>query len=114
MAYGSHLSLKRTAASLAVIWALTAVDAAPALSQLALEEIIVTTRKRSENLQDIPLVIKTFTAETLERKGLNSIEDIARLTSGVTVDQGTFPQDVRVTISWSRPVSRTSQRGVSA
>ncbi|MEQ8736327.1 MAG: TonB-dependent receptor [Rhodospirillaceae bacterium] len=103
MAYGSHSSLKRTAASLAVIGALTAVDAAPVLSQVSLEEIVVTTRKRSENLQDIPLVIKAFTADTLERKGLNSIEDIARLTSGVTVDQGTFPQDVRVTIRGLAP-----------
>lgn len=103
MTVRSHLNLKHTAASLGVIGAMLAMDAAPAFAQLAVEEIIVTTRKRAENLQDIPLVIKAFTAETLERKGLNSIEDIARLTSGVTVDQGTFPQDVRITIRGLAP-----------
>lgn len=103
MAVRSHLTLKNTAASLGVIGAMLAMDAAPAMAQISIEEITVTTRKRSENLQEIPLVIKAFTAETLERKGLNSIEDIARLTSGVTVDQGTFPQDVRVTIRGLAP-----------
>lgn len=107
MAIRSHLTFKNTVlkagASLGVIGAMLALDAAPALSQVNIEEIVVTTRKRSENLQDIPLVIKAFTAETLERKGLSSIEDIARLTSGVTVDQGTFPQDIRVTIRGLAP-----------
>jgi iron complex outermembrane recepter protein len=103
MARGSHLSLKRTTASLAVIAALTAVDAAPALSQLTIEEITVTTRKRAENLQDIPLVIKALTADTLERKGLNSIDDIARLTPGLQFDQGTFPQAINIVIRGLSP-----------
>jgi iron complex outermembrane recepter protein len=103
MTVRSRLNLKHTAASLGVIGAMLAMDAAPALAQLTVEEITVTTRKRSENIQDIPLVIKAFSAEQLERKGLNSIEDIARLTSGVTVEQGTFPQDVRVTIRGLAP-----------
>lgn len=98
-----YKSLKTTTASLAVIGALVAADAAPAFAQLAVEEIIVSTRKRQENLQEIPLVIKAFTAENLERKGLDSIEDIARLTAGVIVDQGTFPQDVRIVIRGLSP-----------
>lgn len=103
MTVRSRLNLKHTAASLGVIGAMLAMDSTPAFAQLMVEEITVTTRKRSENIQDIPLVIKAFSAETLERKGLNSIEDIARLTSGVTVEQGTFPQDVRVTIRGLAP-----------
>ncbi|NKB43296.1 MAG: TonB-dependent receptor [Alphaproteobacteria bacterium] len=103
MAYGSHLTLKSTAASLGVIGAMLAMDAAPAFAQLAVEEIVVTTRKRSESLQEVPLAITAFTADTLERKGLSSIEDVARLTAGVQVDQGTFPQDVRITIRGLAP-----------
>ena len=96
-------SLKLAGTSLAAIGALVMADATPVVAQLALEEIVVTTRKRSENLQEIPLVVKAFTSQTLERKGLDSIEDIARLTAGVIVDQGTFPQDVRIVIRGLSP-----------
>ena len=99
----TYSALKNTGVSLAVLGALMAMDAAPAFAQLAVEEIIVTTRKRSESLQDIPLVITAFTAATLERKGIDSLEDIARLTAGVIVDQGVFPQDVRIVIRGLSP-----------
>lgn len=95
--------LLKAGASLAVMSAVIGADVAPALAQLQVEEIIVSTRKRAENLQEIPLVIKAFTADNLERKGLDSIEDIARLTAGVIVDQGTFPQDVRIVIRGLSP-----------
>lgn len=107
MAVWSHLirknTLLKTGASLGVIGAMLAVDSAPAFSQIYIEEIVVSTRKRSENLQEVPLVIKAFQAETLQRKGLDDITDIARLTAGVQVDQGTFPQDVRITIRGLAP-----------
>lgn len=93
----------KAGASLAVLAAVASTEITPAFAQLQVEEIMVTTRKRAENLQEIPLVIKAFTAENLERKGLDSIEDIARLTAGVIVDQGTFPQDVRIVIRGLSP-----------
>lgn len=96
-------SLKLAGTSIAAIGAMMVADAAPAFAQLAIEEIIVTTRKRAESLQEIPLVITAFTADDLERKGLDSIEDIGRLTAGVMVDQGTFPQDVRIVIRGLSP-----------
>jgi len=70
---------------------------------LALEEIVVTTRKRTENLQDVPLVITTFTEAVLDRKGLNTLEDVARLTAGVTLEEIAFPQDIRITIRGLSP-----------
>jgi iron complex outermembrane recepter protein len=103
MAVRSQFNLKHAAASLGVIGAMLAMDAAPAFAQMAIEEIIVSTRKRSESLQEIPLSITAFSAEMLERKGLNSIESIARLTAGVQVDQGTFGQDVRIVIRGLSP-----------
>ncbi|MET0372456.1 MAG: hypothetical protein ABW039_13905 [Sphingobium sp.] len=45
----------------------------PALAQTAdtngLEDIVVTARKVSENLQDVPVAITAFTAEALQRQG---------------------------------------------
>jgi iron complex outermembrane receptor protein len=99
----TRFNLKHAAASLGVIGAMLALDSVPAFAQVGIEEIVVTTRKRSENLQDIPLSIIAFSADTLERKGLNSIESIARLTAGVQVDQGTFGQDVRIVIRGLSP-----------
>ena len=82
---------------------LVMAGATPVLAQVAMEEIVVTARKKAENPQDIPLVITVFSADTLERKGVDNIEDIARLTAGVIVDQGTFPQDIRVVIRGLSP-----------
>ncbi len=96
-------TVKLAGVSLALIGVMIVADVAPAFAQTTLEEIVVTTRKRAENLQEIPLVVKPFTAETLERKGLDSIDDIARLTSGVIVDHGVFPQDIRIVIRGLSP-----------
>ncbi len=57
----------------------------PALiyAQNALEEVIVTARKRSETLQEAPLSIVPFDAETLDRAGLTNVEDLASRVPGL-------------------------------
>ena len=54
-------------------------------TQVALEEIVVTTRKRAENLQTVPLSITALTADTMERTGVTNLRDISYLTAGLTV-----------------------------
>ncbi|WP_374571246.1 TonB-dependent receptor [Phenylobacterium sp.] len=60
---------------------------APALAQVnepqALDEIVVTARKKAENLQDIPISITAMTAEGMERAGVSTIADLARRTPGL-------------------------------
>ncbi len=80
--------LKMTAAS-ASLFAVTAVAAtaggfvAPAFAQqLALEEIVVTARQRSESIQDIPISITAFTAADIDKRGIVSMGDIALNTPG--------------------------------
>ena len=51
-------------------------------------EILVTARKREENLQDVPLSITAVTAETIEEQGLRSIVDIANITPGLSYRPG--------------------------
>ena len=63
-----------------------------------LEEITVTARKREENLQDVPLTITAFTSEAIERSGIKTIEDVAKLTPGLFYDKGFAPQDTRPSI----------------
>ena len=54
---------------------------------LVLEEIMVTARKRDENLQDVPISITAFTADSIERRGIESVYDIARLTPNLSFNQ---------------------------
>jgi outer membrane receptor protein involved in Fe transport len=72
-------------------------------AQAQIEEIVVTTRKRAENLQEVPIVVTAFTSETLERKGLGDLKDIIKYTAGVQLDEGFSAQDTRVVIRGLSP-----------
>ncbi|MDE2686210.1 MAG: TonB-dependent receptor [Gammaproteobacteria bacterium] len=57
--------------------------APPAFAQeLGLEEIVVTARKREENLQDLPLTVTALTNEDIYERGVTSILDLADYTPG--------------------------------
>lgn len=59
------------------------VGVTPAVAQqLALEEIVVTARKRAESIQDIPISITAFTATDMDKRGIVSMGDIALNTPG--------------------------------
>jgi len=64
--------------------AVTAAPAAVAQEVAALDEIIVTARKRSENLQDVPISVLAFGADKIEKQGINSLEDYARVIPSLT------------------------------
>jgi iron complex outermembrane receptor protein len=58
--------------------------AAPAQSQDAqIEEIVVTARKRVENLQDVPDSITAFSASQIDERRIDRIADAIELTPGV-------------------------------
>ena len=67
-------------------------------SSLSLEEVTVTARRREENLQDVPLTVTAFTAKSIERLGIRNVQDVARLTPGLSFDKGFAPQDTRPSI----------------
>ncbi len=49
-----------------------------------LEEIVVTAQRRTERVQDVPISISAFSSEQMDTQGVRSVDDIARLTPGVT------------------------------
>ena len=65
-----------------------AADAADGAKDDAVADIIVTARKKSEVLQDIPLAIRVYDSAMIQREGIARIEDIARKTPGLTFDIG--------------------------
>jgi iron complex outermembrane receptor protein len=50
----------------------------------ALDEVVVTARRREETLREIPASVTAISAEVIERAGVRNIEDVARMTPGLT------------------------------
>jgi outer membrane receptor protein involved in Fe transport len=48
-----------------------------------LEEIVVTARRVEERLQDVPLSVKAFSGDNLQKSNINSIDQLANLTPGL-------------------------------
>ncbi len=63
-----------------------AADATDASSNSSsgLQEVVVTARKREENLQDVPLSIDVFTKKDLQNLAITSFEDFAQKTPSIT------------------------------
>lgn len=87
--------MKKTAFGASVATLLLATGmAVPAMAQSAsgepavtLGEIVVTAQRREQSLQDVPIAITAFNAETLERTAATGIQDIAGKAPGVTLTQ---------------------------
>ncbi len=77
--------------------------AAFAVDALAVEEVIVTTRKREENLQRVPIAVEALTAQDLEQKGIVSLKGVVEQSSSLILDQGFAPQDQRITVRGLSP-----------
>lgn len=71
---------------LSVVFAGLALPGSQALAQgaSALDEIVVTARKRDESLLDVPVALTAFSAADIEQSGMVSLEDIAALSPGLS------------------------------
>ena len=77
--------IKNRAKSAATLAVAGAVLATPNISaQGTIEEIVVTSRKKEETLQDVPLQVSTLTEQSLEQNGINVFEDYLLQLPGVT------------------------------
>lgn len=82
------LALRASAAALALL-PMTAVaqtaerSSSESAQAFQVDEVIVTARKQSERLSDIPLAITAFSSEDIQNAGIQDLNDIARLTPGL-------------------------------
>ena len=83
MRRGLRLPVRRAASLSAAISA--ALVAASAAKAQQLEEIIVTAERRETSLQETPISVAAFTAETMEIKGLETLEDVATVTPNLDI-----------------------------
>jgi outer membrane receptor protein involved in Fe transport len=87
-----HLSRSRLALAIAAtLSGSAAMHAAPALAAAdsssdsgTLGEIIVTARKRAENLQDVPVSIDVYTSKDLKNLAITQFEDYATMTPSIS------------------------------
>jgi iron complex outermembrane receptor protein len=70
-----------------------------------IEEIVVTAQRREENIQQVPISISAFTADTLQSRNLTDIHALGNLTPGVNIDAG-------APFSGDRSVLSVSIRGI--
>ncbi|MCY3795687.1 MAG: TonB-dependent receptor plug domain-containing protein, partial [Gammaproteobacteria bacterium] len=55
-------------------------------AQNVIEEVVVTARKRSENLQDVPAAVSAYGTGELQDRGVDDITEVARLTPNITIN----------------------------
>ncbi|MDB6161783.1 MAG: TonB-dependent receptor [Gammaproteobacteria bacterium] len=61
----------------------------PAASeQSELQEIVVTAQRREERLQDVPISVSVYNQTAMDAQGVRVIDDISRITPGVTFVRG--------------------------
>jgi iron complex outermembrane recepter protein len=70
-----------------------------------LEEIVVTARKRSETVQEAPLSIQAFSTEQIEQRGINSFADLAKFSSGLNFNSGTYRGSSSISIRGMNQIS---------
>lgn len=80
-----RIAIPSSTRSLAALSVLTLLGAAsPGFAQV-LEEIVVTAERRETSLQQTPISVAAFDAETMEIKGIETMEDVAIFTPNLDI-----------------------------
>jgi iron complex outermembrane receptor protein len=58
---------------------------------IQLEEIIVTSTKRAERLQDVPVSVTAVTQDVLDRNNVRELGDLVKLSPGLVINYGSQP-----------------------
>ena len=86
---------KRLLVMSAAAAALTSGLAAPPPAFGQMEEIVVTARKREENLMEVPLSISAVSATNIESANIKDVRDLAQYTPGLWIEYGVATQSQR-------------------
>ncbi len=66
--------------------------------QARLEEVVVVARRRSEDLQQVPIAVTAFTSSDIQSAGINRPQDFISLTPNVSIVDAANAGDTQVTI----------------
>ncbi len=68
-----------------------------------LEEVIVSTRKRRESLQSVPIAVGALSAEQIFRRGIANLEAVTQQSPSMILDRGAAPQDLKIVVRGLSP-----------
>lgn len=80
-----NLSVTMAAATAASSLWLISPDIATA-QEMSIEEVVVTARRREENLQEVPIAVTALTSDDLDARGAIDITEIAQVVPSVTLE----------------------------
>ncbi len=63
---------------------------APATVQAGIQEVLVTARRREENLQEVPIAISSLSADALDRRDINNLQDLSGIVPNVKIGGSAF------------------------
>lgn len=75
-----------TALTAGSAWAQAAPE--PAEAATVVDEILVTAQRRSERIEDIPMVVAAVSGEDIQARGLSNLHDLGQAVAGVQVNMG--------------------------
>ncbi|MDA1350989.1 MAG: TonB-dependent receptor [Proteobacteria bacterium] len=82
----------------ALATAILACMTTTSVAEIAIEEIVVSARKRAENLQEVPIAVTAFTASQIESAGIQRPADFISLMPNVTMVDSANVGDTQVSI----------------
>jgi iron complex outermembrane receptor protein len=82
----------------ALAMAILASFATTSVAEIAIEEIVVSARKRAENLQEVPIAVSAFTEAQIESAGIQRPADFIGLMPNVTMVDSANVGDTQVSI----------------
>lgn len=112
--YRSKLIAMTTSALVGAFAASAIVPVALANDGLMLEEIIVTARKRKEDIQTVPISIQALTADDLAERNITSLTDLGSTTPGITVTNITGGTFTNVYVRGLAPANSSQDLNVEA
>ena len=100
-------------------------DAGPQVTSGGLQEIVVTARKRAEDIQQTPIAITAFTSDDLESHGIVAIQNLAAQTPSLSFQSSPYDsvgsyigmrgqQATDIVITQTPPVGAVSRLGIPA
>jgi len=78
--------------------AILASLATTSVAEITIEEVVVSARKRAENLQEVPIAVTAFTASQIESAGIQRPADFISLMPNVTMVDSANVGDTQVSI----------------
>lgn len=82
---------------------MAALACSPGMAWAQIDEIVVSVRKKAENLQDVPMSVTAFDADKIARQGIRNVTGVAKYTPSIQFDESFAQSDTRIVVRGLSP-----------